>query len=213
LRVTSLNFLAATALGFSLLGVPAEAYANTVLGDSARVVGTNGSGLRVRSGPGLSYQILGMLSDGTRVSVLDGPRSGDDHEWYRIESIGGAGGRLRGWASGRYLVAADQVAIRDDGALGTRSFKAKVVSYFSGGGIGYQTSTGTRVRWGVVAVDPRFIPLGSLMTIDGLEGTFIGEDTGGAVRGAVIDVWFPDQASALRWGTQHRTVTVLREGY
>jgi 3D (Asp-Asp-Asp) domain-containing protein len=51
------------------------------------------------------------------------------------------------------------------------------------------------------------------MTIDGLEGTFIGEDTGGRVKGAVIDVWFPDQASATRWGTQYRTVTILREGY
>jgi 3D (Asp-Asp-Asp) domain-containing protein len=213
--MASLNLLAATTLGFlPILGsVPAEARADTVLGDSARVVGTNGSGLRVRSGPGLSYDVLGVLSDGTRVSVLDGPRNSDDHNWYRIESTDGAGPRLRGWTSGRHLVAADQVTSRDERAPGTRSFRAKVVSYFSGGGIGAYTSTGTRVRWGVVAVDPRFIPFGSLMTIDGLEGTFIGEDTGGRVKGAVIDVWFPDQASATRWGTQYRTVTILREGY
>jgi 3D (Asp-Asp-Asp) domain-containing protein len=78
--------------------------------------------------------------------------------------------------------------------------------------VGTRTATGTTVRWGVVSVDPRFIPLGSELEIEGLGGRFVAEDTGGAVRGAHVDVWLPDLDSSLRFGAQYRRVTVLREG-
>jgi 3D (Asp-Asp-Asp) domain-containing protein len=87
------------------------------------------------------------------------------------------------------------------------------MGYASGNGIGFYTSTGTRVHWGTVAVDPKLIPLGSLMLIQGLEGVFIAEDTGPGIRDAMVDVWFPDLAGALRFGTQNRTIIVIREGY
>ena len=38
---------------------------------------------------------------------------------------------------------------------------------------------------------------------------FVAEDTGGAVHGNVIDVWFDDAGAARGFGTQSRTVTVL----
>jgi 3D (Asp-Asp-Asp) domain-containing protein len=68
-----------------------------------------------------------------------------------------------------------------------------------------RTATGIPVGWGVVAVDPNVIPLGTRMTIPGY-GEGVAADTGGAVRGATIDVWFPTQAQALAWG--RRTVTI-----
>jgi 3D (Asp-Asp-Asp) domain-containing protein/peptidoglycan hydrolase CwlO-like protein len=67
------------------------------------------------------------------------------------------------------------------------------------------TATGIRVGWGVVAVDPSVIPLGTRMTIPGY-GQGVAADTGSAVRGAVIDLWFPTRAQALAWG--RRTVTI-----
>jgi 3D (Asp-Asp-Asp) domain-containing protein len=67
------------------------------------------------------------------------------------------------------------------------------------------TATGLPVGWGVVAVDPSVIPLGTRMTIPGY-GEGIAADTGSAVRGAMIDVWLPTHAQALAWGT--RTVTI-----
>ena len=66
-------------------------------------------------------------------------------------------------------------------------------------------ATGIPVGWGVVAVDPSVIPLGTRMTIPGY-GEGIAADTGAAVRGATIDVWFASQAEALAWG--RRTVTI-----
>jgi 3D (Asp-Asp-Asp) domain-containing protein/peptidoglycan hydrolase CwlO-like protein len=68
-----------------------------------------------------------------------------------------------------------------------------------------RTATGAPVGWGVVAVDPSVIPLGTRMTIPGY-GEGIAADTGSAVVGATIDLWFPTLAQARNWG--RRTVTI-----
>jgi 3D (Asp-Asp-Asp) domain-containing protein/predicted nucleic acid-binding Zn-ribbon protein len=67
------------------------------------------------------------------------------------------------------------------------------------------TSIGMPVGWGVVAVDPSVIPLGTRMTIPGY-GEGIAADVGSAVQGASIDLWFPSVAQAMAWG--RRTLTV-----
>lgn len=67
------------------------------------------------------------------------------------------------------------------------------------------TATGLPVGWGVVAVDPSVIPLGTHMTIPGY-GEGVAADTGGAVVGDTIDLWFPTLAQASQWG--RRTVTI-----
>jgi 3D (Asp-Asp-Asp) domain-containing protein/septal ring factor EnvC (AmiA/AmiB activator) len=68
-----------------------------------------------------------------------------------------------------------------------------------------RTATGAPVGWGVVAVDPAVIPLGTRMSIPGY-GEGVAADTGGAVRGATIDLWFPSASQAAAWG--RRTVTI-----
>jgi 3D (Asp-Asp-Asp) domain-containing protein/septal ring factor EnvC (AmiA/AmiB activator) len=72
-----------------------------------------------------------------------------------------------------------------------------------------RTATGLQTGWGIAAVDPSVIPLGTRITIPGY-GEAIAADTGGAVRGAEIDLWFPTVAEALAWG--RRTVTVTLHG-
>jgi cystine transport system substrate-binding protein len=67
------------------------------------------------------------------------------------------------------------------------------------------TATGLPVGWGIAAVDPRVIPLGTHMTIPGY-GEAVAADTGGAVVGATVDLWFPSVAEAQAWG--RRTVTI-----
>lgn len=69
------------------------------------------------------------------------------------------------------------------------------------------TSTGVPVGYGIVAVDPSVIALGTKMTIPGY-GEGVAADTGGAVAGAHIDLWFPTQAEALAWGSRTVTVTL-----
>jgi peptidoglycan DL-endopeptidase CwlO len=68
-----------------------------------------------------------------------------------------------------------------------------------------RTATGIATGPGVIAVDPSVIPLGTRMTIPGY-GVGIAADTGGAIQGAVIDLWFPSPEEAFAWG--RRTVTI-----
>jgi cystine transport system substrate-binding protein len=67
------------------------------------------------------------------------------------------------------------------------------------------TATGLPVGWGVVAVDPSVNPLGTRLTIPGY-GEGVAADTGSAVHGNDIDLWFPTLAQARAWG--RRTVTI-----
>jgi 3D (Asp-Asp-Asp) domain-containing protein/peptidoglycan hydrolase CwlO-like protein len=67
------------------------------------------------------------------------------------------------------------------------------------------TATGAPTGWGVVAVDPSLIPLGTRMDIPGY-GSGVAADTGSAIQGATIDLWFPTLAQARAWG--RRTVTI-----
>jgi cystine transport system substrate-binding protein len=68
-----------------------------------------------------------------------------------------------------------------------------------------RTATGIPVGWGVIAVDPAVIPLGTRLTVPGY-GEGVAADTGSAVRGATIDLWFPSLGQAQAWG--RRTVTI-----
>jgi 3D (Asp-Asp-Asp) domain-containing protein len=69
------------------------------------------------------------------------------------------------------------------------------------------TATGLPVGWGVVAVDPSVVPLGTKLTIPGY-GEGVAADTGGGVRGNVIDIWFPTLAQARAWGRRTITITL-----
>ena len=88
-------------------------------------------------------------------------------------------------------------------SLGGRTLSVVATGYSLGG----HTSTGVPVGYGIVAVDPSVIPLGTHMTIPGY-GDGVAADTGGAIAGARIDLWFPTRAEALAWGSRTVTVTL-----
>jgi cystine transport system substrate-binding protein len=92
-------------------------------------------------------------------------------------------------------------APRPIAAAGGRTLTVSSTGYSLPG----HTATGMPVGWGVIAVDPSVIPLGTRLTIPGY-GEAVAADTGSAVRGAEIDLWFPTLAQARAWG--RRTVTV-----
>ena len=69
------------------------------------------------------------------------------------------------------------------------------------------TATGLPAGWGTVAVDPSVIPLGTRLTIPGY-GDGVAADTGSAVAGSTIDLWFPTEQQALAWGRRVVVVTL-----
>ena len=60
----------------------------------------------------------------------------------------------------------------------------------------------------VIAVDPRVIPLGTKVWVEGY-GEAIAGDTGGAIKGNKIDVFIPSQKSAMAWGVKTVKIRVL----
>ena len=69
------------------------------------------------------------------------------------------------------------------------------------------TASGLPTGPGVVAVDPTVIPLGTRMVIPGY-GPGIAADTGSAIKGLRIDLWFPTLSQALSWGKRTVTITL-----
>lgn len=59
-----------------------------------------------------------------------------------------------------------------------------------------------------VAVDPSVIPLGSLLWVSGY-GVAIAGDTGGAIKGKIIDLHFSTVQQAVSWGRRRVTVKIL----
>lgn len=60
----------------------------------------------------------------------------------------------------------------------------------------------------VIAVDPNIIPIGSQVFVEGY-GYAVAADTGGAIRGHKIDVFFPSTSDAYRWGVKKVKVRII----
>ena len=71
-----------------------------------------------------------------------------------------------------------------------------------------RTATGMYATYGIIAVDPRVIKLGTLCYVEGY-GFAIAADTGGAIKGNKIDLCFDHRSTALRFGRKKVRVHVL----
>jgi 3D (Asp-Asp-Asp) domain-containing protein len=71
-----------------------------------------------------------------------------------------------------------------------------------------QTATGVKPQIGVVAVDPKVIPLGTRLYVEGY-GQAIAGDTGGAIKGNKIDLFLPNRGDCMRFGRQKVKVRVV----
>jgi len=76
------------------------------------------------------------------------------------------------------------------------------------------TFTGTEVQVGTVAVDPNFIPLGTKMYIVSADGEYvygyaIAEDTGGAIKGKIVDLYFNTYDECIEFGRRDVKIYIL----
>lgn len=78
------------------------------------------------------------------------------------------------------------------------------------------TYTGMEVRLGIIAVDPRVIPLGTKVYVEGVGnvpdyGYAIAADIGSAIKGSLIDLYYNDQATVDAWGCRNVRIYILRD--
>ena len=72
-----------------------------------------------------------------------------------------------------------------------------------------RTASGTMpINGRTIAVDPRVIPLGTVIEIEGI-GVRVAEDTGGLIKGKKLDVFLPSVQACTRFGVQSRKVYVV----
>jgi 3D (Asp-Asp-Asp) domain-containing protein len=74
-----------------------------------------------------------------------------------------------------------------------------------------RTASGRMVQKGLIAADPRHLPLGSRVRLEAgsYSGEYLVADTGTMVRGKRIDIWTPTSREAMRFGRRVVKLTVL----
>ena len=82
------------------------------------------------------------------------------------------------------------------------------------GGYAGQTATGVPLDKGVIAVDPKVIPLGSRVYIEALDGSWsygyaVAADTGGAIKGKRVDLCYRTRSECIQFGRRPCRVYVL----
>lgn len=99
--------------------------------------------------------------------------------------------------------------------LYTSAMKVKATAYYNSGSNGnHITATGARTirnesGYSTIAVDPRVIPLGTKVYVDGY-GYAIASDTGGAIKGNKIDLFMDSRSEAYDWGVRYVTIYILK---
>ena len=104
-------------------------------------------------------------------------------------------------------------ANRGDRAIYKSKISAKATAYTDDLNFGI-TASGTRTKrdangYSSIAVDPRVIPLGSKLYVPGY-GYGIAEDTGGAIKGNRVDLFFTSETECENWGIKPVDVYILK---
>jgi 3D (Asp-Asp-Asp) domain-containing protein/peptidoglycan hydrolase CwlO-like protein len=107
-------------------------------------------------------------------------------------------------------------AVQPPGITLTGEWEMVATAYFAFGSGGNDingngiTATGLRARKGIVAVDPRVIPLGTKLFIPGY-GEAIAADTGGWIKNNRIDLCFDTLAECYGYGRRHIRVYLVED--
>src|SRR6185295_7000145 len=82
---------------------------------------------------------------------------------------------------------------------------------------GTTTASGIAVRAGIAAADPKILPIGSVIQVDGVKAPYHGIytvlDTGPEIKGREVDIYMWNCDEAVSFGRKHVSLTVLRQGW
>ena len=128
----------------------------------------------------------------------------------------GTGKNVKTYKNGSVVIGNGTITLENGKVLtykGTRTVTATAYTH-TDAGCTTKTSTGTTVRWGTVAVDPRYIPYGTKMFIVSNDGSMIygeavAEDCGGAIKRDKIDLYMPTRSQCLNFGRRTCTIYFL----
>ena len=130
------------------------------LGGKAVIAFTGGDAILLRSGAGYHFTVLAQLTEGTPVTVVDGPIAGDDDNlWYSIEANG-----VGGYVFAAYLVRADRApAFSSSSSKVATAQAAEVKAVVGTGGDGLRLRDGADLSAAILTT----LPEGAAVAITG----------------------------------------------
>lgn len=170
---------------------------------SAATVQATGN-INLRAKASTSSRILTVMKKNTKRTVIGVSKN---KKWYKVKVNG-----MTGYVNCKYV----KYSNSNSGSSSTKTEssgqkKVKLGNFkltFYGGDT--MTASGKRPRIKhTIAVDRRVIPLGSKVYIEGW-GTYYAEDTGGAIKGKIIDIFVSSEREANRIGIRHANVYLYK---
>jgi 3D (Asp-Asp-Asp) domain-containing protein len=77
-----------------------------------------------------------------------------------------------------------------------------------------KTASGHQAREGIVAADPKLLPIGSRIRVSDageLSGVYVVADTGRTIKGREIDIYMKNDAGAKRFGRRDVKIEILSD--
>ena len=153
----------------------------------------------VRKGASTKYSVIETLKKGQKVKLL-----ASKSKWYKVQYTK----NKTGWCYKSHL---EKVSSKNSNNTNSsrpvkKTLRVKAYAYTGGG----YTSTGTKARYGTLAVDPRVIPYGTKVYIKELNKVFTAEDCGGGIKGNKIDIYMNSQSACNNWGVRTITLQILK---
>ena len=170
---------------------------------SAATVQATGN-INLRAKASTSSRILTVMKKNTKRTVIGVSKN---KKWYKVKVNG-----KTGYVNCKYV----KYSNSNSGSSSTKTEssgqkKVKLGNFkltFYGGDT--MTASGKRPRIKhTIAVDRHVIPLGSKVYIEGW-GTYYAEDTGGAIKGQIIDIFVSSEREANRIGIRHANVYLYK---
>ena len=155
--------------------------------------GTATSTVNLRTGASTKYRTIGKLKKGTKVKILSSKNG-----WHKVKYS-----NKTGWSSGKYIKKSTSSSSNRDVK---KRLKVKAYAYTGGG----YTATGTKAKYGTLAVDPKVIPYGTKVYIKELDKVFTAEDCGGGIKGNKIDIYMNSSSACSKWGVKTITLEILK---
>lgn len=156
---------------------------------------SNASNVNVRKEPNTNSEVLDRLMVNTSVDVIC-----EYEGWSCIATCDGIA-----FVSSQYLSDEELTSV-PLGKFKITHYCTESHKHICGTGTGLTTME-TEVRPGIISVDPRIIPLGSKVMINGQ--IYSAEDTGGRIKGNIIDMAVTTHKEALKLGTYYADVYLV----
>jgi len=157
-----------------------------------------------------SVLLLGLIVFSAKPSVAETPfsQSQSQKEVSRQNSDGTLG---KVAAEAALLPGGDSLATPSSEEESSRPFTLPINYVATAYSLRGKTASGRMVSRGLIAADPRLLPLGSRVRLEhpGYTGEYLVADTGGKIRGKHIDIWTPSSREAMRFGRRTVKLTVL----